>query len=57
VSSPDPPDVQQKFAASRGWVFPMVSHMGSSFAEDMGYPASMLPAYLPASRSQRSRYS
>jgi predicted dithiol-disulfide oxidoreductase (DUF899 family) len=37
VSSPDSPEVQQKFAASRGWEFPMVSHMGSSFAEDMGY--------------------
>jgi len=37
VSSPDAPEVQQKFAASRGWVFPMVSHMGNSFAEDMGY--------------------
>jgi predicted dithiol-disulfide oxidoreductase (DUF899 family) len=40
VSSPDPPEVQQKFAASRGWVFPMVSHVGSSFAEDMGYRSS-----------------
>jgi len=39
VSSPDPPDVQQKFAASRGWVFRMVSHVGTSFAEDMGYRA------------------
>jgi predicted dithiol-disulfide oxidoreductase (DUF899 family) len=37
VSSPDPPEVQQKFATGRGWVFPMVSHMGSSFAQDMGY--------------------
>ncbi|HVO48249.1 MAG TPA: DUF899 family protein [Steroidobacteraceae bacterium] len=37
VSSPDAPDVQQEFAASRGWVFPMVSHMGTSFAADMGY--------------------
>jgi peroxiredoxin len=37
VSSPDAPEVQQKFAASRGWVFPMVSHMGNSFAQDMGY--------------------
>ena len=37
VSSPDAPEVQRKFAASRGWVFPMVSHMGNSFAEDMGY--------------------
>ncbi len=37
VSSPDPPEVQRKFAASRGWVFPMVSHVGSTFAADMGY--------------------
>lgn len=37
VSSPDPPEVQRAFAASRGWRFPMVSHQGSSFAEDMGY--------------------
>jgi len=40
VSSPDSPEVQQKFAASRGWVFPMVSHIGSSFAQDMGYRSS-----------------
>lgn len=37
VSSPDPPEVQQAFAASRGWKFPMVSHQGTSFAADMGY--------------------
>jgi predicted dithiol-disulfide oxidoreductase (DUF899 family) len=37
VSSPDPPAKQQKFAAGRGWRFPMVSHEGSSFAADMGY--------------------
>lgn len=37
VTSPDPAAVQQKFAASRGWVFRMVSHMGTSFAQDMGY--------------------
>ncbi len=40
VSSPDPPEVQQKFAAGRGWVFPMVSHIGTSFAQDMGYRSS-----------------
>ena len=39
VASPDPPDVQQSFAASRAWRFPMVSHQGSSFAADMGYRA------------------
>jgi predicted dithiol-disulfide oxidoreductase (DUF899 family) len=37
VSSPDPPARQRQFAESRGWMFPMVSHMGSTFAEDMGY--------------------
>jgi predicted dithiol-disulfide oxidoreductase (DUF899 family) len=37
VSSPDAPDVQQAFAASRGWRFPMVSHLDTDFAADMGY--------------------
>jgi predicted dithiol-disulfide oxidoreductase (DUF899 family) len=37
VSSPDQPDQQQAFAASRGWRFPMVSGAGSSFPQDMGY--------------------
>jgi len=37
VSSPDSPQVQAEFAASRGWVFPMVSAEGSSFAADMGF--------------------
>jgi predicted dithiol-disulfide oxidoreductase (DUF899 family) len=37
VASPDPPDVQQRFAAGRGWRFPMASHAGTSFAADMGY--------------------
>lgn len=37
VCSPDDPATQAAFAASRGWRFRMVSHQGSSFAEDMGY--------------------
>lgn len=37
VSSPEPPAIQERFAASRGWRFPMVSHKGTSFAADMGY--------------------
>jgi len=37
VSSPDPPAVQQRFARSRRWRFPMVSHQGTTFAADMGY--------------------
>lgn len=37
VTSPDDPATQQRFAADRGWRFPMVSHQGTSFAADMGY--------------------
>jgi predicted dithiol-disulfide oxidoreductase (DUF899 family) len=37
VSSPDTPDAQKTFAETRGWRFRMVSHQGTSFAEDMGY--------------------
>lgn len=37
VSSPDAPEVQRAFAASRGWTFPMVSHAGTTFAADMGF--------------------
>ena len=48
VASPDPPDVQQSFAASRGWRFPMVSHQGSSFAADMGYRSAI--GWLAAGR-------
>lgn len=46
VSSPDPPAAQKKFAKSRGWRFPMVSHRGTSFAQDMGY-RSESGGYLP----------
>ena len=37
VTSPNPVEVQKAFAAGRGWRFPMASHAGTSFAEDMGY--------------------
>lgn len=40
VSSPDAPAAQQKFAKSRGWKFPMVSHENTSFADDMGYKSA-----------------
>ncbi len=40
LSSPDAPEQQQKFAASRGWKFPMVSYEGTTFGEDMGYRAN-----------------
>jgi len=37
VVSPDAPGVQQKFAASRGWRFPVASGQGSTFIKDMGF--------------------
>ena len=37
VVSPDTPEIQAKFAASRGWQFPMVSDKGAAFAARMGY--------------------
>jgi predicted dithiol-disulfide oxidoreductase (DUF899 family) len=37
VSSPDKPEVQQRLAHHRGWQFPMISHVGSTFAADMGF--------------------
>lgn len=37
VSSPEAPEEQRSFAASRSWRFPMVSTVGTTFAEDMGY--------------------
>lgn len=37
VSTPDAPDVQRAFAASRGWPFTMVSTQDSTFTQDMGY--------------------
>ena len=37
VATPDPPEAQRKFAASRGWRFPIVSHQDTTFAADMGY--------------------
>ena len=37
VTSPDEPAVQAEFAASRGWVFPMISAKGTRFFADMGF--------------------
>jgi len=37
VCSPDTPEQQKQFAESRGWRFRMLSHQGTTFAEDMGY--------------------
>jgi len=37
VASPDDPQAQEKFKASRNWRFRMVSHRDTTFATDMGY--------------------
>jgi len=37
VASPDDPDKQEKFKASRDWRFRMVSYGKGTFAADMGY--------------------
>ena len=37
VATPDQPAAQQKFKASRGWRFRMVSYLDTGFAHDMGY--------------------
>ncbi len=54
VSSPDPPATQQRFARSRGWRFPMVSHAGTTFAQDMGY-RSRSGGWLPGISAFRRR--
>jgi predicted dithiol-disulfide oxidoreductase (DUF899 family) len=45
VTSPDEPDVQQRFAGSRGWSFPMYSAAGTSFVEDLGFVSD--DGYMP----------
>lgn len=55
VTSPDAPAVQQKFAQGRGWRFPMVSHQGATFAEDMGYGSAKTGWYPGVSVFRRDR--
>ncbi|MBX2804140.1 MAG: DUF899 family protein [Myxococcales bacterium] len=48
VASGDPPEVQRRFASSRGWRFRMVSHEGTPYAEaesvgsSPGYPGAVV---------------
>lgn len=37
VTSPNSVAIQQAFAGDRGWRFPMASHAGTTFAQDLGY--------------------
>ena len=48
ISSPDSPQVQAEFAASRQWPFEMLSTEESSFTKDMGYAddaGNVMPGY------------
>jgi predicted dithiol-disulfide oxidoreductase (DUF899 family) len=37
LTTPDEPAVAGAFASARGWTFPIISHAGTSFAQDLGY--------------------
>jgi len=37
IVGPDEPAAQQAFARTRGWRFRLLSHRGTTFAEDLGY--------------------
>jgi predicted dithiol-disulfide oxidoreductase (DUF899 family) len=37
LATPDSPEIQQQFAASRNWRLKLVSHANTRFAADMGY--------------------
>jgi predicted dithiol-disulfide oxidoreductase (DUF899 family) len=53
VVSPDEPEVQREFAASRGWTFRMLSAADSEFIEDMGFVTD--EGYLPGVSTFRKR--
>lgn len=37
LTTPDDPTTAAAFASARGWTFPVVSHAGTTFAQEMGY--------------------
>ncbi|MFO0831880.1 MAG: DUF899 family protein [Phycisphaerales bacterium] len=37
LTTPDDPAVAGAFASARGWTFPVFSHAGTTFAQDLGY--------------------
>jgi predicted dithiol-disulfide oxidoreductase (DUF899 family) len=54
VISGDAPSVQRKFAADRGWRFPMASCQANTFSADMGYSSPEEPASPGISVFQRN---
>ena len=47
VVSPDAPEVQKEFAASRGWKFTMLSDKDKEFSIDMGFGKMKDGKYYP----------
>lgn len=43
VTSPDAPDVQTAFSATRGWRFAMASTVGTTLIEDLGFGTNTSP--------------
>jgi predicted dithiol-disulfide oxidoreductase (DUF899 family) len=37
LTTPDEPTIASTFASARAWTFPVVSHAGTSFAQDLGF--------------------
>ena len=63
VVSPDEPSVQDDFAKSRGWKFPLLSHNNTNFAADMnmltekGGPKPGVSVYTKSSNGEINHYS
>ncbi len=59
--SPDPPDIQRKFAESRGWKFRMLSGIDSDFVKKMGFTEDhdsqsyYLPGFSTFHRDEQGR--
>ena len=59
VVSPDAVATQQRFARSRGWLFPLYSGKGSTFIKDMGFlpkPTEPMPGASTFRRKGRKIY-
>ncbi|MEZ4887909.1 MAG: DUF899 family protein [Chitinophagales bacterium] len=58
VVSPDPPEVQQEFADTREWDFPMLSYQGSDIGKDLGYQTEdgyYMPGVISLSKSKEGK--
>lgn len=58
VVSPDSPDVQKKFAGSRGWNFRLASHQNNTWASDFGFQGEdhIMPGVLSFTKENGKIY-